>query len=272
MEEHPLNQDAKSVCALQSLSEGFVIHSLTEYISYIETHCIDQDYILFRGQRSDKPLLPKIARLSHRLGIGEFVSDVEKEMLNDFQRRSIPFLDVVPDTDWEWLALAQHHGMATRLLDWSLNPLAALWFAVSNIPEQNEHKELMPSIVWVLKPDKEDRIDPKQDARVFNCEKTKVLRTRHITDRIVAQSGWFTVHKCSSDPPYFRPLEEDEDYKSKLTKLSISPKSNGFGKLRYMLDRCAINHSTVFPDLTGLSSYIEWSNIRLEDEPEDMWE
>ena len=119
------------------------IDSINDYISIVEkikrNSEANANYaeLLFRGQNTDKPLLPKLARL--RLN-GNIVN-VEKLMLAEFKRGIIPLSEFKPEDDWDLLALAQHHGLPTRLLDWTYSSLVALWFAVSEAPKKNEKGE-----------------------------------------------------------------------------------------------------------------------------------
>src|SRR5438876_5503354 len=97
------------------------------------------DAWVFRGE-SDATwnLLPKIDRpewASYRQRQGWSRAKHELWLLKEFKKSARPHLTIPPEDDWEWLATAQHHGLATRLLDWTANPLCALYFAVQP-PEQ----------------------------------------------------------------------------------------------------------------------------------------
>ena len=241
------------------------ITNLTQYLSFIETHC-DQydefDAILFRGQREDWPLLPKIARLKFRAG--KQVLDAESEMVVSFKRRSLPFLESKPETNLEWLAIAQHHGMATRLLDWTTNPLAALWFAVEKPAIDSKD-----GVVWVFTPSLEDHVTSADEKRPFDIGRTRIFRPKHINRRIVAQNGWFTVHQYKAAESRFVRMENNKRYSSHLMKIRIP--ASAFPYLRFALDRCGINAATLFDDMVGICQDSEWKvSVQVDESAEDL--
>lgn len=237
------------------------VSSLDEYLGNVnKNHASDKRLpSLFRGQSEDLPLLPKLARIYNEGRLrGKNFSVAEDEMLKEFERQAAIYTSFSM-THWEIMSLAQHHGMATRLLDWTENPLLAMWFAV-NKPAKNEKE----AVVWVFNPKEQDYIDVKNTASVSDIKRTRVLIPRHSNPRVRVQAGLFTIHFFIEGKNRFVPLESNSGYISKLSKFIIRPKN--FASIRSDLDRCGINSGTMFPDLSGLAAHIEWKNSDLEDE------
>jgi hypothetical protein len=93
-----------------------------------------------------------------------------------------------------------------------------------------------------------------------------VFRPRHIARRIIAQSGWFTVHKYIKEKREFIPLNRQSHYTGALTKVVIP--ADNFGDIRYDLDRCGVNAASMLTDVVGLCRHIEWTHSLLTDEIE----
>jgi len=159
--------------------------------------------LLFRGQNIDKPLLPKLVRIAEEESIPyKQLLRVEQQMLDRLQKESVPFIrGRGPATLWEWLSVAQHQGMPTRLLDWTANALAGLWFAVSADPREGDH-----GVLWVLDVSAENERSPIVKEDVFDLKRTFVFQLFHIDQRIVAQAAWFSIHRYSAVRGKFVPL------------------------------------------------------------------
>jgi hypothetical protein len=236
--------------------------SVSEFVA-LTLKLAKEDYTLYRGQSENWPLRPKLARVEQR--DGKLKTQLESVLMKDFKNQSLGFLDIVPPSEWDWLALGQHHGLATRLLDWTTNPLVALWFAVRDpATSAVDNKRLKPGVTWVFEPAKEDYADPDGTAEPYAVRKTTVFRPKHVTRRIVAQSGWFTVHRFDSKDGGFATLENVRRIKNRLTKIMIPGES--FSEIREDLGRMGIHHASMFPDLDGLCKDVLWNHTLLEDE------
>jgi hypothetical protein len=233
------------------------IKSIDQFIRDIVALKDDEfSFFIFRGQRENAPLVPSIARYHHN----QDITETEKQMLLDLKRRGKLLLPSTISEEWELLILAQHYGLKTRLLDWSSNPLVALYFAIKDIDDSET-----PSFVYLFRGFNDQIIDKDEMAASdplgspFDIGELRVLRPSLNNERIIAQSGWFTVHPYSEEKGGFIPMQLDEDVKMNVTEFRILP-----GLKRELMDHLnmlGFNAQTLFPELSGLCHYLNWEHL-----------
>jgi hypothetical protein len=207
--------------------------------SFDDLHGIVQSYgkktIIYRGvKKLSHTLMPDLGRY------GFPKSHIEKEertMLRLFKEQAIPHLSFQPSTDWEWLAVARHHGLPTRLLDWTRNPLIAAYFAVEKKYDDDSAIYAFHSRTF---------IDTTKHPNPFKVNKVQKFIPNHISKRITAQVGVFTIHPDPTVPFDSRDVE----------RLII--KRDSREALKWILYRYGIHRASLFPDLDGLARHIKW--------------
>ncbi len=146
---------------------------------------------IFRGEDAPGyPLRPRFGRLSRG---AEHAAECERAMLETFKARAAPLLSSAPSSDWEWLALAQHHGLATRLLDWTPNPLAAAFWAVQqpNVPGDR--------VLYVLDP-AGIREGPLPGVSPFDVAEVVRYRPTYVCQDAPSECSVLTVHPEPAAP------------------------------------------------------------------------
>ncbi len=251
---------------------SIVINSLENYIAHIREHISqwgEGAVPWFRGEPDvETPLLPKVFRKTLD---GRFHS--ENQLLQMFRMKAPTFTrESMPprgDTD-QWLFLAQHVRLPTRLLDWTESALVGLYFAL---------KQDKP-IVWMLDPFRLNELsvtekvsdeklqtkvypltwfDPRGPVKNIGVENIKgawetrydgldlpvAIHPTYLHPRMSAQRSVFTIHGAKKEPLCNLVPE------TILRKFIID--SNSISSMLKDLHMLGIHESTAFPDLDGLS-------------------
>jgi hypothetical protein len=204
-----------------------------------------------------------------RLG-GDYAS-LEQHLLRSF-RRYAPRREVPVDSLWNWLALAKHHSLPTRLLDWSYSPYVALHFVTAS-PSRFDRD----GAVWMVDFVQARRHLPAPLAEALEHEGGHAFSAETLTgvastladfdalgddfvaffeppsldDRIVNQYGLFSL---MPDPT--AQLDHWLERHPELVRRLIVPADLKW-EVRDKLDQANVTERVLFPGLDGLTAWLK---------------
>jgi hypothetical protein len=216
----------------------------------------------YRGHsREEWELLPSLTRPNGPaiigLGPGEPWTKKEQAILAEFRSHAPRYehaRDLLHVRDLELAVWAQHHGAPTRLLDWTLNALAALYFAVEDERDDDKHD----AAVWAIAGHRDIlAVSPDEEFPVSDEVKF------YLPPRFFHRSG-----DASLDPRRLgqsaSSLRQRHREPARATLENYRPKR---GATAHPVLHClGVNRETLFPDLDGLGRYLAWKHSRTHEE------
>lgn len=220
----------------------------------------------FRGlSEAQYELIPTLKRLG-----GDYIA-LEKHLIRNFRKYALRHV-VERDSFWNWLTVAQHYGLPTRMLDWTFSPFIALHFALANVEKFNRD-----GVVWAINymalhemlPDELKEVLESEGSDVFTVEMLSstiaslremetlssakfalFLEPPSMDDRIVNQAALFSV---ASDPQIS--LDTWLQHHPKTWKRIVIPAGLKW-EFRDKLDQIGVHERVLFPGLEGLSRWL----------------
>jgi hypothetical protein len=251
-----------------------VVSSWTELLDELYRESWDEEIrrhrspFVYRGMgNANNELRTSLTRLAE----GTDVARLEGHLLRNFKKYARAD-SAAGNSIWNWLALAAHHGLPTRLLDWTYSPFVALHFATSDLSQY--HRD---AVVWCVDHGETNRRLPKQLRKVLDEEGSSVfsvdmlnavaqslqelealsdesfivfLEPPSLDDRIVTQFALFSLISDASEPMGTW-LEGHSD----VSRRVIIPAGMKW-EVRDKLDQAGITERMLFPGLDGLSAWL----------------
>ncbi|WP_379968275.1 FRG domain-containing protein [Ectobacillus sp. sgz5001026] len=246
------------------------VSDLSTYLEEIASILTTNEKLWYRGQSKNSEKY-KLLPSSYRDNVND---NYEEDFYMKFKAKAVPFLEKEPQSFWGWLFIMQHHGVPTRLLDWSEDAFIALMFALEH--RSSEDKIEYDAVVWCLNPLKLNgqfifsstrnnipNIESTDITNAFGPNSMPGIPINHPVAvigslnnvRIIAQKGVFTLFP---KPPNVKPLEETIDASKFLTKIVI--KKESIDSIKNQLYHIGLNESSLYPGLDSIGETIVREN------------
>ncbi|HXW72015.1 MAG TPA: FRG domain-containing protein [Methylocella sp.] len=196
---------------------------------------------LFRGHADQAwDLIPAIGRQPSNSAYR--LAD-EKILFEDFVREAKHYLDAADFTEFEWLTVARHHGLPTRLLDWTTNPMLAAWFSTFEESVMADAAVIALRVPWGRR---------LKTAAVFDRQASapQIVEVSPRVARITAQQGCFSLHPDPQSAWQPGPPE----YDAAVFPIPGTEKAD----FRRLLHVFGYDSQRIYADLEGLSKTLAW--------------